>query len=171
MYIRKETVSDYNAVYSLVKCAFENAEHTDGNEHNLVNALRKSEAFIPELSLVAERDLEIVGHVMFTKATVNTKTVLALAPLSVLPKYQRKGIGRALIQEGHNIAKRLGYTYSIVLGSEKYYPQLGYLPAEKFGIKAPFAVPSINFMAYKLDETCDDINGTIQYAKEFGIDQ
>ena len=125
MHIRKETATDYEAVYSVVKRAFESAEHADGNEQDLVNALRKGDAFIPELSLVAEADGKIVGHIMFTRATVDGKPVLALAPLSVLPEYQRKGIGKALIQEGHKIAKELGYTHAIVLGSEKYYPKAG----------------------------------------------
>lgn len=90
MLIRKETAADYDAVYSVVKRAFENAEHSDGNEQDLVNALRKGNAFIPELSLVAESEGKIVGHIMFTKATVEEKIVLALAPLSVLPEYQQK---------------------------------------------------------------------------------
>ncbi len=71
---------------------------------------------------------------MFTKATVESSTVLVLAPLSVLPEYQKQGIGNALIKEGHRIAGELGYRYSVVLGSEKYYPRTGYLPAENFGI-------------------------------------
>ena len=86
MHIRKEISTDYETVYSVVKRAFESAEHADGNEQDLVNALRKGDAFIPELSLVAEVDGKIVGHIMFTKATVDGKTVLALAPLSVLPE-------------------------------------------------------------------------------------
>lgn len=169
MHIRKETAADYQAVYAVVKHAFARAEHADGTEQDLVNALRKGEAFIPELSLVAEVDGKVVGHILFTKATVNGKPVLALAPLSVLPDYQRQGIGKALIQEGHRIAKELGYTHSIVLGSEKYYPQTGYSPASGFGIKAPFDVPDENFMACVLDETGAAIHGTLQYAPEFGI--
>ena len=170
MHIRKEISTDYETVYSVVKRAFESAEHADGNEQDLVNALRKGDAFIPELSLVAEVDGKIVGHIMFTKATVDGKTVLALAPMSALPECQRKGIGKALIREGHKIAKELGYTYSIVLGSEKYYPKSGYSPAEGFGIKAPFDVPNENFMACKLVETDVTIHGTIKYAPEFGIE-
>lgn len=104
MLIRKESPKDYERVYQVVKRAFESAEHADGNEQDLVDALRKSEAFIPELSLVAEMDQKIAGHIMFTRATVGDETVLALAPLSVLPGYQRKGIGTALIREGHRIA-------------------------------------------------------------------
>lgn len=169
MQVRKEEPRDYKDVYSVVKMAFDNAEHSDGNEHNLVNDLRKSNAFIPELSLVAETDGRIVGHIMFTKANVNKETVIALAPLSVLPEYQRQGAGTALIKEGHRIAAKLGYSYSIVLGSERYYPRAGYEPAKKFGIRAPFDVPSENFMAYKLKDGAPPLNGILKYAKEFGI--
>lgn len=98
-----------------------------------MDARENGDAFIPELSLVAEADGKIVGHIMFTKAMVNGKTVLALAPLSVLPEYQRKGIGKALIQEGHRIAKKLGYTHSVVLGSRKILSKGGNSPAEDFG--------------------------------------
>lgn len=169
MLIRKEEAKDYEIIYSVVKAAFDSAEHSDGNEHDLVNALRKSDAFIPDLSLVAETDGRIVGHIMFTRAKVGNETVLALAPLSVLPEYQRKGVGMSLIKEGHSIAERLGYGYSIVLGSEKYYPKAGYVPADSLGIKPPFDVPNENFMAYKIREDASDICGVIKYAKEFGI--
>ena len=94
MRIRRETATDCAAVYSVVKRAFESAERTDGNEQDLVNALRKGAAFIPALSLVAEADGKVVGHIMFTRAAVDGKPVLALAPLSVLPEHQRKGIGK-----------------------------------------------------------------------------
>lgn len=170
MLIREERLKDYERTYLVVKKAFENLEHADGNEHNLVNALRKCDAFIPELSLVAEVDGQIVGHIMFTKAKVENNTVLVLAPLSVLPEYQKRGIGTALIKEGHRIAGELGYEYSIVLGSEKYYPRIGYLPAEKFGISPSFKVPSENFMAYRLKDDAPQICGTLKYAKEFGIE-
>lgn len=170
MFIRKAEVKDYETIYSVVKCAFDSAEHADGNEQDLVNTLRKGNAFIPELSLVAEMDGKIVGHIMFTKAMVGDKTVLALAPLSILPEYQRKGIGTALVREGHRIAQELGYGYSVVLGSEEYYPRMGYIPAEKFGIKAPFDVPSKNFMACRLNADEPNIIGIMKYANEFGIE-
>lgn len=64
MIIRREQSADYDAVYQVVKEAFANAEHTDGNEKNLVVELRKSKSFIPELSLVAVEDGEIVGHIL-----------------------------------------------------------------------------------------------------------
>lgn len=170
MIIRTENPMDIETVYSIVSKAFESAEQADGNEQDLVNELRKGNSFIPQLSLIAEIDGIAVGHIMFTKATVGDTDVLALAPLSVLPKYQRQGVGTALIEEGHKIAKELGYNYSIVLGSELYYPKMGYLPADTFGIKPPFDVPRENFMAYKLNETAPKIQGILKYAKEFGIE-
>lgn len=169
MIIRTEQPTDYKAVYYVVKNAFQTAEHSDGNEQDLVNALRQSTAFIPELTLVAEIGGAIVGHIMFTKLQIGKHTALALAPLSVLPKYQKQGIGTSLILEGHRIARKLGYSYSVVLGSEKYYPRMGYLPAEKFGIMPCFEVPSKNFMAYKLCDESPTISGVVKYAKEFGI--
>lgn len=169
MLIRQETNNDYEAVYSVVKQAFACAEHSDGTEQDLVNALRKGEAFVPQLSLVAEIDSSIVGHILFTEAKVGKDTVLVLAPLSVLPKFQKQGVGAALIKEGHRIAKELGYEYSIVLGSENYYPRFGYLPAVQFGIEVPNDMPSANFMAIQLQENAKSISGTVTYAKEFGI--
>ena len=119
MIIRKEHPNESQAIATLVKKAFERAEHADGNEHELVEALRNSDAYLPALSLVAETEGLIAGHILFTRAFVGDTAVLALAPLSVLPAYQRQGIGAALIQEGHRIAKELGYGYSVVLGSER----------------------------------------------------
>jgi predicted N-acetyltransferase YhbS len=162
MLIRKEESKDYESIYFVVKSAFESAEHADGNEQDLVNSLREGNSFIPELSLVAEIDGKIIGHIMFTKATVENSTVLVLAPLSVLPEYQKQGIGTALIKEGHRIAGELGYGYSVVLGSEKYYPRTGYLPAEKFGIRPSFEVPGENFMACKLKKDASDILGVLK---------
>lgn len=167
--IRKENKNDYNEVYNVIKKAFETAEHSDGNEQDLVVRLRKSEAFIPELSLVAVEENKIVGYILFTKIKIKDNIELALAPLAVLPEYQRKGIGKKLIETGHNIAKNLGYHYSIVLGSENYYSKMGYIPAIQYGIKAPFQVPDENFMAIKLNDTNIEIKGTVEYAKEFEI--
>lgn len=107
--IRKEQPADYAAVYELVKQAFEHAEHTDHNEPNLVNRLRQSPFYLPELALVAETGGIIVGHIMFTETRGGDSRQLLLAPLSVLPQYQNCGIGSALIKEGHRKAKELGY--------------------------------------------------------------
>ncbi|TWH56701.1 putative N-acetyltransferase YhbS [Desulfitobacterium sp. LBE] len=169
MLIRQETKEDYAQICDLVKTAFSTIEHSDGNEQNLVTALRNSEAFVPGLSLVAEIDGRIAGHIMFTEGKVGQDTVLVLAPLSVLPEYQQQGIGTALIAEGHKAAQALGYQYSLVLGSEQYYPRSGYIPARRLGIEVPVGMPDENFMAIKLQENAKPIKGAVTYAKEFGI--
>ena len=169
MKIRQETPADYKHIDCLITTAFENAAHADGNEHDLVRALREGENYIPELSLVAEEDGVLLGHILFTRAKVEETTVLALAPLAVKPEYQGQGIGRELIQRGHDIAYELGYVYSLDLGSENYYPKLGYKPAHLFGIMPPFDVPAVNFMAIKINDASPEITGVLEYAKEFGI--
>ena len=167
--IRQETEKDYEEVYKLVKITFETAEHSDGNEQDLVVALRNSSNFIPELSLVAIQDNKIVGYILFTKIKIGEYEELALAPLAILPEYQKQGIGKKLIEKGHQLAEKLGFHFSVVLGSEHYYPKSGYIPAIQYGIKAPFEVPNENFMAIKLNDFDKEITGTVEYAKEFGI--
>ena len=169
MEIRQENQNDYVEVYDVVKEAFAAAKHSDGNEQDLVTALRKSGSFIPELSLVAVENEKVVGHILFTKAYVKELAVLALAPLSVLPAYQRRGVGLALMEKGHNIARRLGYDYSIVLGHPQYYPKAVYVPASVYGIKAPFTVKDENFMAIQLKDKAKRISGVLKYDSAFGI--
>lgn len=167
MIIRQEQKSDSEKVYQVVQKAFEKAERCDGNEQDLVAALRKSAAYVPELSLVAEESGEVVAHILFTKIRIGDQTELALAPLSVLPEYQRQGIGTALMAHGHQIAAQMGYGFSVVLGSEEYYPKAGYVSAEQYGIQAPFDVPSKNYIALDLQGKPRKLNGTVAYAREF----
>ncbi|WP_251441531.1 GNAT family N-acetyltransferase [Veillonella intestinalis] len=169
MIIRQEKPSDYETVYQLIIEAFKEAEHSDGNEQNLVVALRQSQSFEPKLSLVAEINNIIVGHILFTKVEVGKKVALALAPLSILPDYQKRGIGLALIKEGHTIAKQLGYTYIIVLGHPQYYPKAGYQLAKNYNLKAPFEILDEYFMAIKLDSQAEPIEGIVTYDPVFNI--
>lgn len=167
--IRQETENDVAAVYQLVKTAFATAQHSDGTEQDLVAALHTSGAFVPDLSLVAEMDGRLAGYILFTEAQVGADTVLALAPLAVLPKFQRQGVGAALVAEGHQIAANLDYTHSLVLGSETYYPRFGYRPAAQSGITVPEGFPSENFMVAALRPGVKPLHGAAAYAKEFGI--
>lgn len=167
--IRKEKKEDYEKIYNVIKTAFQTAEHCDGNEQDLVNDLRNGDGYIPELSLVALSEGKVVGYIMFTKILINNNEEIALAPLAVLPEYQRQGIGIALIEKGHSIARRMGYHYSVVLGDPNYYKKFGYVEASKYNIKAPFDVPDDNFMAIKLSDDDIKIEGIVEYAKEFGI--
>ena len=71
--------------------------------------------------------------------------------------------------KGHEAAGKLGYDYAVVLGHVEYYPKAGYVPAGRYGIKAPFDVPDENFMAVRLNDKAENLNGTVQYDKAFGI--
>ncbi len=170
--IRQEKEMDYTISENLVEKAFKNAEYSDYKEHLLVAKLRKSDAFIPELSRVAEINGEIVGHIMLTEliieSDVNRHDSLALAPVSVLPEHQNKGVGSKLIRESLKVAKEMGYKSVIVLGHHEYYPRFGFKPASIWGIKAPFEVPNEAFMAVELESRAlEGIRGTVVYSKEF----
>ncbi|WP_196888414.1 GNAT family N-acetyltransferase [Aureivirga sp. CE67] len=172
MIIRKEKQKDYKEVFELIEKAFENEEYSDHKEHFLVERLRNCDAFIPELSLVAEMDSQIVGHILLTKIKIKNATKkfdsLALAPVSVLPEFQGKGIGGKLIEKAHEIAKNLGHTSVILLGHADYYPRFGYKQADSFGIKLPFDVPKENVMVIELVKNgLQNVSGTVEYPKAF----
>lgn len=172
MHIRQETKSDFGAVGKLIEKAFENEAMSDHREQFLVERLRQSEAFIPELSLVAEMDGYIVGHILLTRITIHngveSHDTLALAPVSVLPDYQGKGIGGKLIIEAHEKAKALGHTSIVLLGHDQYYPRFGYKQADTFGIELPFDVPKENVMVIELVENgLSGVNGVVEYPQEF----
>ncbi len=169
MHIRTEREEDYSQIYEVVKKAFEKAEHSDGNEQDLVEKLRKNKAYINSLSLVCEDNDKIVGYVMFTKNKIGKVTGLTLAPLAILPKYQHRRLGTLLVKSGLKIAKELGYEYVVVLGNPKYYNRFGFVTSKEFGIKSPFDVPSKNFMALNLIDNDDreDLNAVVEYPKPF----
>lgn len=174
MKIRQEQPSDHKKIEEVVRLAFLNEEYSDKQEHHLVNRIRQSDAYVPELSLVAvdESNDEIIGHILLSKITIEhlNKTVdsLALAPLSVEPKYQRKGIGSQLIHTALKRAEELGFHSVIVLGHQDYYPKFGFKRASLWNIKAPFEVPDEAFMAIELTkDSLKNVQGTVIYSKAF----
>ena len=166
---RQETQNDFQEVFELNHKAF-----GQQNEAKLVDALRKNpNVFIPELSIVAVKNNAIIGHILFTKINIKNgdeslNESLGLAPMAVLPEFQKIGIGRELIRYGLETAKKLGFQSVIVLGHEHYYPKFGFEPAEKWNIKAPSDVPSNVFMAIELvRDSLKNVSGTVIYPKEF----
>ncbi|AMA52435.1 GNAT family N-acetyltransferase [Bacillus inaquosorum] len=173
-FIRQELTHEYNTTEDIVKRAFLNEKYSDKKEHFLVNKIRKSDAFIPELSLVALNGKEIVGHILLSKIKIvdgdNAVDSLALAPVSVAPEYQRKGIGSQLIHVALKKAKELGYRSVIVLGHKDYYPKFGFKPASLWNIKAPFEVPDEVFMALELSkDSLENVKGVVHYSKAFSV--
>ena len=173
MNIRQEEKKDYKEVFKLIENAFKGEKFTDHKEQFLVERLRKSESFIPELSLVAEIDEQIVGYILLTKIKIidnNSKVTpcLALAPVAVLKNFQGMGIGAGLIKKAHKVAKKLNYGSIILLGHEKYYPKFGYKMMKNYGIKLPFDVPDKNCMLIELtDNALENVQGMVEYPNEF----
>ncbi|MEM9824491.1 MAG: N-acetyltransferase [Bacteroidota bacterium] len=170
--LRKESPQDYHEVERLVEVAFQSVEHSDHREHLLVARLRKSASFIPDLSIVAVYEDQLVGHILVTKIQITHPTCrfesLALAPVSVLPAFQGKGIGGKLIQGAHRVAKDLGYGSIVLLGHAGYYPRFGYQKASHFNIALPFEVPDENCMAIELQEgALGEVHGTVVYDPAF----
>ena len=170
--IRQENNSDYQKVFDIVELAFANMEFGDHDEQDLVNRLRKTDAFIPELSLVAEFEGKVVGHIMLTKIKIANEKQrfdsLVLAPVSVLPEFQNKGIGGKLIEEAHLKAKELGYKSVVLIGHENYYPKFGYELTSKYGIKLSFDAPEKNCMVIELVKNgLKGVNGITEFPKEF----
>ncbi|HET6313531.1 MAG TPA: N-acetyltransferase [Chloroflexia bacterium] len=124
--IRPETVSDYAAVADTNVQAFDNR----AAEALIVTLLRNRPRFDPELSLVAEADGHVVGHVLFSPYDVQvlgeSVPAVNLAPIAVRPEYQKQGIGGRLIEAGHELARARGYRFSLLVGHPTYYPRLGY---------------------------------------------
>lgn len=166
--IRQEQVEDYELTERVVKLAFANAEHSDNKEHKLVSRIRKSNEFIPKLSLVATDNDKILGHILLSKIKISEAESLALAPVSVLPEYQNIGVGGLLITEALKDAKELGYNSVVVLGHPEYYPKFGFKKASLWGIKAPFDVPDEAFMAIELSgNALSEVSGVVEYPSVF----
>lgn len=169
MIIRTENEADYNEVYQLNYAAFGNRD----DESKLIERIRMSEEFIPELSIVAEIDGEIVGHVLLSKAKVvsdeTQHTVIVLAPIAVKPSFQKQGIGSQLIEEGIRRCQALGYPAIFLIGHPTYYPRFGFQPARPFGIELKqFPVSDEVFMACELKEgALRNMNGELIYPKAF----
>lgn len=171
--IRQETPDDYQWVIELTERAFETMPFSDGKEGQLVHNLRKSNSFIPELSLVAEHDGKVVGHILFTPVIIDNGTEkfnsLILGPVSVYPELQNKGIGSQLILTGHQKALELGHQSVILVGHAAYYPRFGYRPCSIWNIKSSLPLPSDDvFMAVELTPgALDNVNGTMILPPEF----
>lgn len=157
--IRCENRKDYRRVEEITRKAFAYPERIERGgigcpyEHWMVNELRKRDGILG-LSLVATVNDEIVGHIICSKAEVrqddNALSVLNLGPLSVLPEYQRLGVGKALINELIIKAKDLGYGAILFFGRPEYYPQFGFVEASEFFISDSEGYNYDSFMGMEL---------------------
>jgi len=160
-----ESSEERLAIRSVNEAAFGGRE-----EANLVDALRADGHAL--ISLVAEVDAGIVGHIMFSRMWIQTPTGLAsavaLAPVAVLPEHQRRGIGGRLIRHGLELLRDHGEKIVVVLGHPDYYPRFGFSTEKARSLESPF--PAEAFMAIELSPgALDGVRGTVVYPAAFGI--
>jgi len=139
MKIRQETPADYNEVSELIKVSFATNADDDGTTSDYLNEIRKTDAFIPELSLVAEAESgKIIGQIVLYETTIDTKneniTALLLSPICVHPDYFRKGIARSMVEKAFCTAKEMDYKAVFLCGEPKIYRKLGFKPSFEYSI-------------------------------------
>jgi len=126
MIIRSERKADIEAIFEITKEAFRNHPYSNQTEQFIVNALRAANALT--ISLVAEVADRVVGHVAFSPVTISGSSPdwYGLGPVSVLPQFQRQGIGQALIHEGLSLLKSMGARGCVLVGEPDYYNRFGF---------------------------------------------
>ena len=165
MNIREEQDSDIDGIWQVNAEAFESRSEAD-----LVNELRNSGCTF--ISLVAETDNKVVGHILFTPVELagdkNPVKIMGLAPMAVLSDYQSKGIGAQLVKSGLDLCRSLGYDAIVVLGHPGYYPKFGFKPSAGYGIRSEYDVPEDVFMVLELSQgSLKGHRGAIKYHDAF----
>ena len=162
--IRPESIEDLQSIWHVNQSAFEGDA-----EANLVDALRDG-GFV-EVSIVAEVDGKVVGHILFSRVAIVTKVgtvdALSLAPMAVLPSHQRQGIGTKLVESGLAACREQGHRIVVVLGHPEFYPRFGFSTELAIQIESPFGGGEA-WMAMELSEdSLSGIEGRIEYSPPF----
>ena len=163
--IREEQPQDIKAIRKLNIRAFGQAQEAD-----VVDKLRRTCNDL--LSLVAVIQNQVIGHILFSSAKIESGDRfvegMGLAPMAVLPEYQRRGIGSELARTGIAKLKNRQCPFVIVLGHAGYYPRFGFEPASRYGIRSEWEVPDDAFMILMLNESeMQAISGVARYRPEF----
>jgi putative acetyltransferase len=164
MIIRRERRGDVAAARQVQVDAFPTEV-----EANLLDELREDEGWLPDLSLVAEVDGEVVGHVVCTRGAIGAdrRPALGLGPIGVRPDQQGNGVGSALVHAVLAVAEARGETLVALLGSTEWYPRLGFEPATEHGVTAPDPSWGDHFQVRVLDPSAV-VAGPFEYAAPFG---
>jgi putative acetyltransferase len=163
--VREEQPGDAPRIRKVNQAAFGRADEAD-----LIDELHREGVVL--LSLVAELDSEIVGHILFSRMAVETAqtsvAAVSLAPMAVLPDHQRRQVGSQLVRHGLTTLRERGERIVIVLGHKEYYPRFGFTSGKARYLASPF--PPDAFMALELaDGALDGIRGTVRYPSAFGL--
>ena len=163
--VRSETAEDYPAVRQVNELAFGRP-----NEAVLVDKLRAVAE--PQISLVAVKDGQVVGHIFFSPVSIeisdSASLVLGLGPLAILPEYQQQGLGSQLVREGLKECQRIGCNVVVLIGHPEYYPRFGFVPAKQKELACEYPVPDEVFMLAELKpEAINGRRGLVKYRPEF----
>ena len=171
--LRTERPEDRPEILELAARAFSvspvTGEPVEGtpSEVGLLRELFECDEYIPELSIVAEIGGDIVGHAISTRGWIGDLELVGLGPLGVLPQFQRRGVGSALMRETAARATAAGEPAIALLGSPLYYPRFGYVPATSFGVEPPEPAWGDHFQLLPLPAWPDGVRGTFRYAAPF----
>lgn len=159
--IRAEEPGDIDAIRDVNRQAF--GRELEGR---IVDALRAQGA--ATLSLVAVADAVIVGHIMFSPATVGSLLGAALGPMAVAPAHQKHGIGSQLVESGVDRLRTNGCPFIVVIGHPAFYPRFGFVPAGAQGLTCDWEVPAEAFMVNLLNpDVAGRLRGRVEYRAEF----
>lgn len=165
--LREERPADAAAIRAVLEAAFPTSAEAD-----LVERIRAAGSLRPDLSLVAELDGAVVGHILLSPVTLETgggpEPVLELAPMAVAPACQRQGIGSALVIAGLDAAEVRDEPLVLVLGHPWFYPRFGFRPASTFGIRAPGDASDAAFMVKPLTTYRRELSGQVVLPPTFG---
>ena len=166
--IRRETLEDRPAVDALTSAAFGQPGRSEPPpETVLIRALRRDSGWIEKLSLVAVRGERVVGHVVCTRGWVGEVAALGLGPISVLPTYQRRGTGHALMHAIIAAADAAGEPLIALLGDPHFYRRFGFVEASRLGVVAPHPGWGSHFQIRTLTDCPPSVAGTFRYAAPF----
>ena len=165
VHIRAETPDDVAGIRVVTGAAFGTREEVE-----LVDALRLAGKIV--ISLVAVEDEVVVGHILFSRVTldppVESLLGIGLAPMSVSPERQRQGLGSLLVRRGLELCRKQGFDFAVVLGHPAFYPRFGFAPSTRFNLKSEYDVAEDVFMAMELREgALSGLSGTVKYESEF----
>lgn len=153
--LRRENAADYRETEALTREAFWNNHVPGCDEHYLLHVMRDAESFIPKLDYVAVLGDKIIGHIAYTHARIITgdgasHPALSFGPLSVLPAYQSRGVGGALIRHTLALARDMGHQAVLIYGDPAYYCRFGFAAAEQYGIRTSAGLYHAALQAYAL---------------------
>lgn len=162
--IRPESIEDGKSVWDVNLAAF----GTDA-ESKLIEALR--DGGYVEVSLIAAFEGKVVGHILFSRMTIGTALgtvdALSLAPMAVLPEYQRRGIGSKLVEAGLEACRQRGHKIVLVLGHPQFYPRFGFSVEQAKALASPFGAGDA-WMARELQPgALADVAGEVEYSPPF----